>query len=68
MGLNLSFGSRSNDLVNSRLERNGHVVRLASYAPLLPRQNHTQWRPDMIYFDHTNLLLTPILPGLTPGR
>lgn len=38
------------------LERNGDVVRLASYAPLLARQGHTQWRPDMIYFDNTNLL------------
>ena len=33
------------------LERNGDVVRLASYAPLLARQGHTQWRPDLIYFD-----------------
>jgi alpha-L-arabinofuranosidase len=40
------------------LERNADVVRLASYAPLLARQNHTQWRPDMIYFDNTNLLRT----------
>lgn len=38
------------------LERNGDVVRLASYAPLLANQKHTQWRPDMIYFDHTNIL------------
>jgi alpha-L-arabinofuranosidase len=40
------------------LERNGDVVRLASYAPLLAKQSHTQWRPDMIYFSNTNLLLT----------
>jgi alpha-L-arabinofuranosidase len=40
------------------LERNGDVVRLASYAPLLARQGHTQWRPDLIYFNHTNLLLS----------
>ncbi len=39
------------------LERNGDVVRLASYAPLLARQGHTQWRPDLIYFD--NLTVTP---------
>jgi hypothetical protein len=31
-------------------------VRLASYALLLAKQGHTQWRPDMIYFDNTNLL------------
>jgi alpha-L-arabinofuranosidase len=40
------------------LERNGDVVRLASYAPLLAKQNRTQWRPDMIYFSNTNLLLS----------
>ena len=40
------------------LERNGDMVQLASYAPLLAREGHTQWRPDLIYFDHTNVLLT----------
>lgn len=40
------------------LERNGDVVRLASYAPLLAKQGHTQWRPDLIYFDNTKLLRT----------
>jgi alpha-L-arabinofuranosidase len=38
------------------LERNGDVVHLASYAPLLAKQGRTQWRPDMIYFNNTNLL------------
>lgn len=37
------------------LERNGDVVRLSSYAPLLAKQGHTQWRPDMIYFDNTTV-------------
>lgn len=32
-------------------ERNGDIVTLASYAPLLARRGHTQWTPDMIYFD-----------------
>lgn len=35
----------------TQLERNGDVVRLASYAPLLARHGHTQWSPDAIYFD-----------------
>jgi beta-xylosidase/alpha-L-arabinofuranosidase len=39
------------------LERNGDIVRLSSYAPLLAKQGHTQWRPDLIYFD--NLTVTP---------
>jgi alpha-N-arabinofuranosidase len=40
------------------LERNGDIVRLASYAPLLAKQGRTQWRPDMIYFNNTELLLS----------
>ncbi len=37
------------------LERNGDLVRLASYAPLLAKQQHTQWLPDLIYFDNTRI-------------
>jgi len=33
------------------LERNGDVVEFASYAPLFGRVGHTQWNPDLIYFD-----------------
>ncbi|MEB3967024.1 carbohydrate binding domain-containing protein [Streptomyces kunmingensis] len=33
------------------LERNADVVKLASYAPLLAREDTVQWRPDMIWFD-----------------
>ena len=40
------------------LERNGDVVRLASYAPLLAKERRTQWRPDMIYFNNTSLQLS----------
>lgn len=40
------------------LERNGDVVMLASYAPLLARRQHTQWVPDMIYFDATHVYPT----------
>ncbi len=39
-------------------ERNGDVVQFASYAPLLARRGHTQWVPDMIYFDNTNVYRT----------
>jgi alpha-N-arabinofuranosidase len=37
------------------LERNGDVVVLSSYAPLLARRGHTQWHPDMIYFNATEV-------------
>lgn len=39
-------------------ERNGDVVRLASYAPLFARRGHTQWHPDMIYFTGTDVFLS----------
>ncbi len=37
------------------LERNGDVVTFASYAPLLANRRHTNWRPDLIYFDSTGV-------------
>jgi alpha-L-arabinofuranosidase len=40
------------------LERNGDVVHLASYAPLLARRGHTQWTPDLIYFNATEVFPT----------
>jgi alpha-L-arabinofuranosidase len=41
------------------LERNGDVVRMASYAPLFANKDHTQWKTDMIFFDNTRICLTP---------
>lgn len=37
------------------MERNGDVVEMSSYAPLLAKDNHTQWTPDMIYFSNTEV-------------
>ena len=37
------------------LERNGDVVAMSSYAPLLAKEGHTQWNPDMIYFSNTEI-------------
>lgn len=34
------------------LERNGDVVHMTSYAPLLAKEKHTQWNPDLIYFNN----------------
>ncbi len=39
-------------------ERNGDIVHFASYAPLLARRNHTQWHPDLIYFNGTEVFLS----------
>jgi alpha-L-arabinofuranosidase len=41
------------------LERNGDVVRMASYAPMLAKKGFTQWGTDMIFFDNTSICLTP---------
>jgi alpha-L-arabinofuranosidase len=40
------------------LERNGDVVHLASYAPLLAKIGNTQWNPDLIYFTNTGVFPT----------
>lgn len=53
------YASQGNTLFNAlaeaaymcNLERNGDVVELSSYAPLLARNGNTQWTPDLIFFD-----------------
>lgn len=40
------------------LERNGDVVRMCSYAPLLANEKHTSWNPDLIYFNNVSVLPT----------
>lgn len=59
------YASRGNTLFNAlaeaaymiSLERNGDIVHMASYAPLLANQSHTSWNPNLIYF--TNTSVTP---------
>ena len=41
------------------LERNGDVVRLASYAPLLGHAEAWQWSPNLIWFDSLRVVRTP---------
>ncbi len=41
------------------MERNADIVQLASYAPLLNRMGHSQWTPDLIWFDSSKVILTP---------
>lgn len=60
------YASWGNALINAlseaafmtAIERNGDVVRMASYAPLLANLNHTSWNPDLIYFNNKTLALT----------
>lgn len=37
------------------VERNGDVVSMTSYAPLLAKDKHTQWSPNLIYFNNTEV-------------
>jgi alpha-L-arabinofuranosidase len=41
------------------LERNGDVVRMASYAPLFANSEAWQWTPDLIWVDSLNVYRTP---------
>ena len=41
------------------IERNGDIVEMTSYAPLLAKEGHHNWNPDLIYFANTSLQLTP---------
>jgi alpha-N-arabinofuranosidase len=41
------------------LERNGDVVQMASYAPLMVNVNAWQWKPDAIWFDNLRSFGTP---------
>ena len=43
----------------TNIERNADVVTMSSYAPLLARLGHTQWNPDLIYFNGTEVFPTP---------
>lgn len=47
---NKFYNALAEALYLTGIERNGDVVTMASYAPLLARENHTQWNPDLIYF------------------
>ncbi|MGM9760465.1 MAG: alpha-L-arabinofuranosidase C-terminal domain-containing protein [Parabacteroides sp.] len=42
----------SEALYLTHVERNGDVVHMSSYAPLLAKEGHTQWNPDLIYFNN----------------
>ena len=37
------------------VERNADVVAMTSYAPLLAKEGHTQWNPDLIYFNNSEV-------------
>ncbi|NUT47713.1 MAG: DUF1349 domain-containing protein [Saccharothrix sp.] len=61
------YASRGNTFANALaeasymtgLERNGDLVELASYAPLLANESYVQWSPDAIWFDNTKSWNSP---------
>jgi alpha-N-arabinofuranosidase len=55
---NTLFNAIAEAAYMTSLERNGDVVRLASYAPLLAKEGHTQWNPDLIYFNNSTVVPT----------
>jgi alpha-L-arabinofuranosidase len=60
LGEYASWGNKLRNAVSeaaymTSLERNGDVVRMASYAPLLAKKGFTQWKTDLIFFDNTKV-------------
>lgn len=59
------YGSWGTQLINGlseaafmgRMELNGDVVAMASYAPLFAKNGHHSWDPDLIYFDNERTYL-----------
>ena len=49
------YNALSEALYLTSLERNGDVVSMTSYAPLLAKEGHTQWNPDLIYFNNSEV-------------
>ena len=61
------WASKGNRVVNAlveaayltNVERNADVVVMSSYAPLLAKDGHTNWNPDLIYFTNDEVRPTP---------
>ena len=45
----------SEALYLTAVERNGDVVSMTSYAPMLAKEGYTQWNPDLIYFNNSEV-------------
>lgn len=41
------------------VEKNADHVIMTCYAPLLAKENHQQWQPDLIWFDNSSCHATP---------
>ena len=52
---NTLYNALSEALHLCNVERNADVVSMTSYAPLLAKEGFTQWNPDLIYFNNTDV-------------
>lgn len=56
--VNTLYSALSEAAFLTGVERNGDIVDMTCYAPLFGHRHHTQWKPDLIYFDHRNIIKT----------
>ncbi len=52
---NLAVSAIAEAAYLTSVERNGDVVELATYAPLLAYDRHTQWAPNLVWYNSTNV-------------
>jgi alpha-L-arabinofuranosidase len=57
--VNNLYAALSEAAYMTHLERNGDIVEMAAYAPLLVYDNTHQWVPDLIWFNNTSSYGTP---------
>jgi alpha-L-arabinofuranosidase len=52
---NTLYNALAEAIYLTAIERNGDVVIMSSYAPLLAKENHIQWTTDLIFFNNTEV-------------
>lgn len=58
-GRNAKYNAVVEALYLINIERNADVVDMTSYAPLLSKDGHSNWSPDMIYFSNDTIRTSP---------
>lgn len=52
---NTLYNALAEAIYLTSIERNGDVVIMSSYAPLLAKEGYTQWTTDLIFFNNTEV-------------
>jgi alpha-L-arabinofuranosidase len=55
---NTLYSALSEAVFLNGIERNGDIVDMSCYAPLFGREGHSQWNPDLIYFNKRDVVRT----------